>query len=126
MGADVIATTRAALMRPGATTNGLGDEVDALSVVTTPTDDAELGRDLGNFPASIIERSRREFDEASNQWRTVRYYAGRVPSYVPARAGDVLLALADGKMYTIDEEEGMARGLAGRSSVTLTMKRTAP
>lgn len=120
----MIATTRAALMRPATTTNGLGDETDALSVVTTEPADAELGRDLGDFPASIIERSRREFDEASNQWRTVRYYAGRVPTYVPARAGDTLLDNRDGKMYTIEEDEGMARGLAGRSSVTLTMKRT--
>lgn len=121
----MIATTRAALLR-GSTTDALGDEVDDLVVVGTPLGDLAQGRDLANFPASIIEKSRREFDEASNAWRTVRYFAGRVPSYVPVKAGDVIRDRTTAALYIVSEVEGMARGLAGRSSVTLTMKRTAP
>lgn len=119
----MIATTRGALMR-GTTTDGLGDEVDALAVVATPLADLAKGRKLGDFPASIIEKSRREFDEASNAWRTVRYFAGRVPSYVPARAGDRIRDNVTGSIYIVSEAEGARRGLSGRGSVTLTMKRT--
>lgn len=121
----MIATTRAALMR-GTSEDALGDEIDALAVVATPPDELVRGRDLGDFPASIIERSRREFDEASNAWRTVRYYAGRVPSYVPVKAGDRIRDNRDGRIFVVEEGEGMARGISGRASVTLTMKRTSP
>lgn len=110
----MIATTRAALLR-GETENNLGDTVDALVPVAGHED----------FPASIIEKSRREFDEASNTWRTVRYYAGRVLSTVPVVAGDRIRDNRDGKLYDVSEVERMPRGLSGRSSVTLTMKRTA-
>lgn len=120
----MIATSRGALLR-GSTTDALGDDIDALVVVDTPLADLAKGRKLGDFPVSIIERSRREFDEASNAWRTVRYFAGRVPSYVPARAGDRIRDNNDGRIYLVSEAEAARRGLAGRSSVTLTMKRTA-
>lgn len=118
MGADVIATTRGELYR-GTTTDALGDEVDNN---TTPI---SVGSRT-DFPVSIIERSRNEFDEASNAWRTVRYYAGRVSSLVPVKAGDRIKDRRDGAFYVVDEVERMARGLSGRASVTLTMKRTAP
>lgn len=119
----MIATTRGALMR-GEAEDALGDEIDALAVVATDPDELMRGRDLGDFPISIIERSRREFDESSNAWRTVRYYAGRVPSYVPARAGDRIRDNRDGRLFIVNEAEPVARGLSGRSSRTLTMKRT--
>lgn len=119
----MIATTRGALMR-GTTTDGLGDEVDALAIVATPLADLAKGRKLGDFPVSIIERTRREFDEASNAWRTVRYFAGRVPSYVPARAGDRIRDNVTGSIYIVSEAEAARRGLSGRASRTLTMKRT--
>ena len=119
----MIATTRAAILR-GSTTDGLGDEIDALVVVATPAADLAKGRKLSDFPASIVEKSRREFDEASNAWRTVRYYAGRVPSYVPAKAGDRIRDNVTGSIYLVSEAEAARRGLAGRSTVTLTMKRT--
>lgn len=109
----IVATTRAALLR-GETTDALGDEIDALAVVEGCDD----------FPVSIIERSRREFDEASNTWRTVRYYAGRCPITVPAKAGDTIRDNRDAKLYVVSEVERMARGLSGRASVTLTMRRT--
>lgn len=112
-------------MRPAITQDDLGDDVEDLIVPVTPPDDLLQGRSLADFPASIIERSRREFDEASNQWRTVRYYSGRVPTYVPAEAGDTIRDNRDQHLYVVLEGEGMARGLSGRSSVTLTMRRTA-
>lgn len=80
----------------------------------------------GDFPISIVERSRREFDEASNAWRTVRYFAGRCPVTVPVKAGDRIQDLRDSRIFIVEEVERMARGLSGRSSVTLTMKRTSP
>lgn len=82
--------------------------------------------DLSDFPVSIIERSRNEFDEASNAWRTVRYFAGRVSPLVPVQAGDRIRDNRDGAFYVVDEVERTARGISGRSSVSLTMKRTAP
>lgn len=111
----IVATTRGALLR-GTTEDALGDEVDALVEVVGFED----------FAASLIERDRREFDEASNTWRTVRYFAGRFPGNVPAVVGDVFRDARDAKLYRIVEVESMPRGLSGRSSVTLTMKRASP
>lgn len=111
----MIATTRGALLRGTPTTDALGDVID---------DDASPVVGFEDFPASIIERSRREFDEASNAWRTVRYFAGRVPSSIPVKAGDRIRDNRDGAIFVVDEVERMARGLSGRASVTLTMKRT--
>lgn len=122
----MIATTRSALLRATVAKDDLGDDVEDLLVVPTPADVAVAGRSYADFPASIIERSRREFDEASNQWRSVRYFAGRVPAYIPVKAGDTLRDNQSGALYVVLEGEGMARGLTGRSSVTLTMRRTAP
>lgn len=121
----MIATTRGALLR-GSTKDALGDEIDALVAVATPAPDAALGRDLASFHFSVIEKSRREFDESSNAWRTVRYYAGRCPIFVPVKAGDTIRDNRDGTLYNVTEAERMPRGLSGRSSVTLTMKRTSP
>lgn len=87
---------------------------------------ASLTRAFDDFPVSIIEKSRREFDEASNAWRSVRYFAGRVPSNIPVQAGDRIRDNSSGAIYAVGEVERMARGLSGRSSVTLTMKRTSP
>lgn len=120
----MIATTRGALLR-GETTDALGDEIDALAVVVDLDEDGvTILKSYDDFAVSIIERSRREFDEASNTWRTVRYYAGRCPVTIPVRAGDTIRDNRDGKLYVVSETERMARGLSGRSSVTLTMKRT--
>lgn len=121
----MIATTRGALLR-GKGTDSLGDEIDALVVVPTPLADVKLGRKLDDFPFSAIERSRREYDEASNAWRTVRYFAGRCPAFVPVKAGDSIRDNRDGALYNVSETKRTARGLSGRSSVTLTMKRTSP
>lgn len=116
----MIATTRGALLRGTVTEDAYGDEVATdLAPVAMPNG-------LEDFPFSAIERSRNEFDESSNAWRTVRYYAGRIPTYVDAKAGDVIRDERDGRLFTVDEVERMARGLSGRASVTLTMRRTGP
>lgn len=114
----MIATTRGALYRDTTMKNALGDDVDTLVAVDG------FGDDEG-FPVSIIEKSRREQDEASGTWRTIRYFAGRCSTRIPVEAGDSVKDLRDGRFYHVEEAERMARGLSGRSSVTLTMRRTA-
>jgi hypothetical protein len=115
----MIATTRGSLLRGVASQDALGDLIDDDSAVVTINDRTD-------FPISIIERSRREFDEASNAWRTVRYFSARVSSIVPAKAGDRIRDNRDQSIFIVSEVESMPRGLSGRSSVTLTMKRTSP
>lgn len=115
-----IATTRATLYRtsPSAPkTDALGDEVDS---------DVASDIVLANFPVSIIERTRREFDPSSSEWRSVRYYVGRTSARVTPQAGDRIRDLVTGEFYIVSDVERMARGLAGRSSVTLKMRRAAP
>lgn len=113
----MIATTRAALIRGTTATDALGDEID---------DNGAPLVGFSDFPISIVEASRNVFDEASNAWRTVRYYAGRISATVPAEAGDRIRDNRDGALYIVEEVERMARGLSGRSSATLTLKRAAP
>lgn len=111
----MIATTRGVLLR-GSAKDALGDEIDDGAVVAG----------FADFAVSIVEKSRREFDEASNAWRSVRYYAGRVSTLVPVKAGDRIKDNRTAEVFTVGEVKRMARGLSGRGSVTLTMKRTAP
>jgi hypothetical protein len=127
----MIATTRGALFR-GTTQDEFGDAVDdnspeAIPYVEVEGDDGlPVRRPFDDFPVSIIERSRQEFDEASNAWRSVRFFVGRIPPHVPAKAGDRIRDNRSGAFFIVDEVESMARGLSGRASVTLKMKRTAP
>ena len=111
----MIATTRAALLR-GSTVDALGDEVDDVTIVAG----------FADFAASVTETSRREFDEASNAWRSVRYNTARVSTSVPAKAGDRVRDNASGSVYAIIEAKRTLRGLSGMGSTSLTMKRTAP
>lgn len=110
----IVATTRAALLR-GSSTDGLGDEVDAN---TTPVAGFE------DFPISIIERDGTEFDQASSTWRSIRKLIGRVSASVPVNEGDRIKDLRDGKIYALDNFRRTARGLSGRSSVTMRLRRT--
>lgn len=109
----IVATTRAALLR-GSSTDGLGDEVDETTIVPGFED----------FPISIIERDGMEFDQASSTWRSVRKLVGRVSANVPVDEGDRIKDLRDGKIYALDNFRRTARGLSGRSSVTIRLRRT--
>lgn len=111
----IVATTRAALIR-GTTTDNLGDEIDGATVV--------LG--FADFPISIIEREAREYDPDSNTWRTVRKLYGRTSARITPAPGDRIKDLRDDVIYSIGEITRTARGLSGRSSVTMGLKRTGP
>lgn len=116
MGADVnLATTRGALLR-GVTHDDLGDEVAS----ETPVDGFE------DFALSLIEVDEDAFDQASNTWRAVTRLVGRVPTNVPINEGDRIKDLRDGAIYALEEFRRTPRGLSGRSSVTMTLKRTSP
>jgi len=111
----IVATTRGALLR-GSSKDGLGDDVDATTVVPGFED----------FPLSLIEKDGYEFDEASSTWRSIRKLKGRVPANVPVDEGDRIRDLRDGKIYAVDNFRAAARGLSGRSSVTMNLRRTSP
>ncbi len=111
----IVATTRAALIR-GTTTDDLGDEIDGVTVVPG----------FADFPISIIEREAREYDPDSNTWRTVRKLYGRTSWRITPAPGDRIKDLRDDVVYAIGEITRTARGLSGRSSVTMGLKRTGP
>lgn len=111
----IVATTRAALLR-GTTTNELGDQVD----VTTPVEGFE------DFPISIIETDETQFDQASGTWRSITTLSGRVPSRIPVDEGDRIKDHRDGAIYAVDDYRRTPRGLSGRSSVTMSLRRTSP
>lgn len=110
----MIATTRGTLYR-GTTTDALGDETD---------NNVEPVAGAVDFPISITEKDRREFDIASNQWRAVRELVGRVSPRLDVRPGDRVRDLRDGRIYAVDGIRRTARGMSGRASVTLTLRRT--
>jgi hypothetical protein len=112
----MLATTRGALMR-GTTTDDLGDEVDDNATPVSGFDD---------FPMSLIERDRAEFDVATNTLRVVRELVARVPSSVPVDDGDRIKDLRDDAVYAVDGFRRTPRGISGRSSVTMTVRRTTP
>lgn len=111
----IVATTRAALLR-GTTTDDLGDEVDTTTIVPGFED----------FPVSIIEKDGTEFDPASNAWRSVQKLIGRAAADVPVDEGDRLKDLRDGRIYAVDNVRRTPRGMSGRSSVTMRLRRTNP
>lgn len=111
----MIATTRGALLRGGAV-DGLGDEIDGQAIVAG----------FGDFPISILEVSASEYEPDTNTWRTVRKLVGRVSSRVPAEPGDRIKDLRDGVIYSTGEITRTPRGLSGRSSATIALKRTGP
>jgi hypothetical protein len=109
------ATTRGALLRDSASgTDDLGDDVD----VHEPLD----GWD--DFPLSVIERGDRVFDQASGEARTVRYIVGRAPADLPVQDGDRIRDNRTGFEYIVDETQRQPRGLSGRGSLTLSLRRT--
>ena len=112
----IVATTRAALLR-GSTTDGLGDEVDTNAAPVPGFED---------FPVSIIEKDATEFDQASATWRSVQKLIGRTAADIPVDEGDRLKDLRDGRIYAVDNVRRTPRGLSGRSSVTMKLRRTNP
>lgn len=113
----IVATTRGALLRGVSTTDALGDEIEDNTAAVPKWED---------FALSLIERDAREFDEASATWRTIRILVGRVKGTLPVDDGDRIKDLRDGTIYAVDSFKRTARGLSGRSSVTMKLRRTAP
>lgn len=113
------ATTRAVLLRGEITTDALGDEVEDDTATA-------IVRGAKDFPISIIEVDSHEFDQASNQWRSVKKLTARCAGNIPADEGDRIKDLRDGAIYAVDKVTRTPRGLSGRSSVTMTLRRTAP
>lgn len=111
----IVATTRAALLRGSNVPDALGDETDNNATPVVGFED---------FPFSLIEKDGTEFDQASSTWRSVRKLVGRVPANVPIDEGDRIKDLRDGKIYAVDNFRRQARGLSGRSSVTIRLRRT--
>ena len=112
----MIATTRGALIR-GEGEDEYGDPVDDN---TLPPVDG-----FADFPLSLIEKDERTFDQASNQWRSISRLVGRVPSNVPVDEGDRIKDLRDDAIYIVDGFRRTPRGLSGRASVTMNLRRTA-
>ena len=115
----MIATTRAVVLRGAVAENALGDEVEDNS------DAAIVGRTEG-YPFSLIRTDSNVFDPSTNEWRTVEKLVGRFNPDFTIDDGDRVKDLRDGSIYTIDDFEIIPRGLSGRSSVTLKLRRTAP
>ncbi|UYL87140.1 head-to-tail stopper [Microbacterium phage OscarSo] len=111
----MIATTRAALLR-GTSKDALGDEIPSGSPVAG----------FDDFPIAITDTSGNEYDESSNAWRFVRKYTGRVSSRVPVKAGDQIRDRVTGELYAVGEIYPTRRSISGRSTVTMSLKRTAP
>lgn len=112
----MIATTRGALLR-GESVDEWGDPVAG---------DAPVVEGFEDFPVSIIEKDESTYDQASNQWRSVTRLVGRAPSNVPVDEGDWIKDLRDGAVYIVDGFRSTPRGLSGRASVTMNLRRTAP
>lgn len=122
-----LATTRIAVLRaaePG--TSPLGDETYG---------EQEPVTGLGDLPASIIERTRTAWDQASGTPRRVRVVvcrtlpAGTDPAtgervnFEPAE-DDRILDKRTGRIYAIDIATVVARSLAGMTSLTLELRDT--
>lgn len=113
----MIATTRAALIRGASTEDAAGDEIESTDILVG----------FESFPASIIEKERREWDPSTNVARTVRKITGRVSARIPIQTGDRIKDLTTGKIYELDGDfTPVARSISGRSSVTLKLKSTTP
>lgn len=111
------ATTRGALIRGAKTKDEYNDDAESTTVLAG----------FENFPLSLIEKDRREWDPATNMARTIRVVTGRVSTRIPIQSGDRIKDLRTGAIYELDGDfTRTPRGISGRSSVTLKLKRTTP
>lgn len=114
----MIATTRAVVLRGALTEDALGDEVE------DDSDTAIVGRADG-YPLALTAKPSTVLDPSTNEWRSIRKLVGRFSGNVDVIEGDRVKDLRDGAIYAVDEVEDVPRGMAGRSSVTLALRRTA-
>lgn len=56
---------------------------------------------LADRPASIIEKTRRVYDAADGQFRTVAYLSGRMNGGTDVQTGDILMDLRTGVSYSV-------------------------
>lgn len=111
----MIATTTVSVWRGDGPADAFGDVPPAPMVVGT--------EHLKKIPASIIETDRSVWDEALQQRRTVRVFAGRVRSHHDVAKGDRLLDNKTGATYVV-EGRTAPRGLAGINEVRLALRST--
>lgn len=107
-----LATCRASIYR-ATTVTALGDTLDDNS---TPV----VG--LEDVPASLIEKSRKVYDQASGELRTIRYCVGRLVPGTDIRKGDRIKDNTTGTMYALDELTIKPRSISGSSDLVLDLR----
>lgn len=91
-----LANRTVAVLR-GEATDDYGDPVDVDTSVAT------------GLPASIVERSRRVFDPASDRTQIVRYWTGRLPAGTDVRVGDRLQDEQTSEIFVIQSFSAQQR-----------------
>lgn len=120
-----LATTRVAVLR-GTSETPLGDELD-------DNDAGNVVPALADIPASLIEKSKGVWDQATQTRRTVRVVTCRIPTHVahPETGVRTAVVLEDddrikdtrtGRVYALNESTHTPRSLAGMSSLTLDLR----
>ncbi len=109
-----LATTRGSLLR-GSADSGHGDVVDSNVTPVTGCEDDPIG---------LVERSRRTYDPASSEWRTLRYMVARVPTRWAVQDGDRVRDDRTGEVYIMTDYTRVPRGLSGQESLTLELSLT--
>lgn len=110
-----LATTRLTLLNGAATTDALGDEVDA-----TSADPAATG-----VPGSLIERERVVLDPTTGEPRTLtQWHARLTPGTFPAKTGDRVRDEADGALYVVESVKATPHTIGGLSALRLILSKT--
>jgi len=106
-----MANTRASIYR-GTIDTGL----DVVDDNTTPVAGLESVR------ASLIEKSRKVYDLASGESRTIRWCVGRLDPGTPIVSGDRIKDNNNGKLYALDELTTGNRTIAGTRELVLDLR----
>jgi len=89
-------------------------------------DDDNGGADVATYssiPMAITEKSRKVFDVASGEQRTIRWSIGRPQNpALDIKRDDRIVNLADGRLYAVDEATHLARNGAGAQSLILDLR----